>query len=50
MCIRDRSIPADAPSGRYTLHVGLYDAAGRQPATLRDGAAADHLTITVDVR
>jgi hypothetical protein len=44
------SIPADAPSGRYTLHVGLYDAAGRQPATLRDGAAADHLTITVDVR
>jgi len=44
------SIPADAPPGLYTLHIGLYDAAGRQIATLPDGATADHVTVTVDVR
>ncbi|HQY93802.1 MAG TPA: hypothetical protein PLS79_19505, partial [Caldilinea sp.] len=43
-------IPADAPPGLYTLHIGLYDAAGRQTATLPDGATADHMTMTVDVR
>lgn len=44
------TIPPDAPPGLYTLHVGLYDAAGRQPVTLHDGATADHVSIPVEVR
>lgn len=44
------AIPADAPAGVYELHVGLYDEAGRQPVTLPDGAAADHVTLFVEVR
>jgi len=43
------SIPPDAPPGLYSLHVGLYDAAGRQPVTLREGAIADHVGIAVEV-
>lgn len=43
-------IPPAAAPGLYTLHVGLYDAAGRQPVTLRDGASADHVSIPVEVR
>jgi hypothetical protein len=44
------AIPPDASPGLYTLHVGLYDTTGRQPATLRDGATADHVSIPVEVR
>jgi hypothetical protein len=44
------TIPPDASPGLYTLHVGLYDVAGRQPVTLRDGATADHITVPVEVR
>ena len=44
------AMPPDAPPGLYTLHVGLYDTTGRQPATLRDGATADHVSIPVEVR
>ena len=43
------SIPPAAPPGVYTLHIGLYDAAGRQPATLIDGATTDHVSIPVEV-
>jgi hypothetical protein len=44
------TIPPDASPGLYTLHVGLYDVAGRQPVTLRDGTTADHITVPVEVR
>jgi hypothetical protein len=42
-------IPSDAQPGLYTLHVGLYDATGRQPVTSRDGVSADHITLSVEV-
>jgi hypothetical protein len=41
-------LPPDAPPGPYTLHVGMYDAAGRQPVRLADGTEADHVTLPVD--
>jgi len=44
------TIPADAPAGLYELHIGLYDEAGRRMVTLPDGAAADHVTLFVEMR
>ena len=43
-------IPAGTAPGFYELHIGLYDAAGRLPVTLPGDTAADHLTLSVDVR
>jgi hypothetical protein len=46
------SIAADAPPGLYDLHIGLYDAVGRQMVDLPAGGSSDHVTVTltVDVR
>lgn len=44
------AIPADAADGLYELHIGLYDAVGRQPVELPEGASADHVTLVVEVR
>ncbi|MBO9392401.1 hypothetical protein [Caldilinea sp.] len=43
------AIPADAVPGEYTLHIGLYNQAGRLPVALQDGSIADHVTINVEV-
>ncbi|HAJ34127.1 MAG TPA: hypothetical protein DCL15_00325 [Chloroflexi bacterium] len=42
-------LPPDAQPGLYTLHVGLYDAMGRQPVVLGEGAADDHVSVSVEV-
>ena len=43
------ALPADAPAGRYTLWVGLYNAAGHRPLRLADGSPADHVELPVEV-
>jgi hypothetical protein len=47
------AVPADAPPGRYELHVGLYDLATgrRSPITgATAGTSADHVVLDVDLR
>jgi hypothetical protein len=43
-------LPASLPAGVYRLWVGLYDTAGRRPATLADGTQADHVEWTLEVK
>ncbi|MBP8294159.1 MAG: hypothetical protein KAX65_15390, partial [Caldilineaceae bacterium] len=42
------TLPAAASPGPHTLHIGLYDAQGRQTVRLADGTQADHLTLLID--
>jgi hypothetical protein len=41
------TLPPNAPPGPYTLHIGMYDAQGRQTMLLADGAQADHLALPI---
>lgn len=43
------AIPADAPTGDYTLWVGMYDEAGRRTVTPAAGEPADHLAMPITV-
>ena len=43
------TLPADAAPGVYTLHIGVYDDAGRRPLTLADGQVQDHVTVPVPI-
>ncbi|MEZ4709695.1 MAG: hypothetical protein R3A44_20975 [Caldilineaceae bacterium] len=44
------SIPANSPAGTYSLHVGLYNDAGRLQLTLADGGSADHVVVAVEIK
>jgi hypothetical protein len=43
------NLPADTALGVYSLHVGMYDAAGRRMLHLPDGSDADHLALRVQI-